>query len=100
MWIAQREKPIRTLLSQMAIELGRHLKRTCESVFSEIWWKRKDRTASDSARGTPTMRRVKPIEKWLVSFCHWADGEDMRTRVHIHALPASHRVNPYDGMNL
>ena len=49
-----------TLLSQMAIEFGSQWKRTWKSGFSLSWWKRSLRMASDSALGTPTIRRVKP----------------------------------------
>jgi hypothetical protein len=54
---------VRTRLSQIATVPGLHLRRTCVSVFCVIWWKRKDRIASDSAFGTPTMRRVKPVDE-------------------------------------
>ena len=47
-------------LSQIATSFSSHLYRTWNSWFWLIWVKRNPSIASDSAFGTPTMRRVKP----------------------------------------
>lgn len=50
----------RTRLSQKAISLGFHLNRTWKSTLWAICSKRNLRMESDSALGTPTIRRVNP----------------------------------------
>jgi hypothetical protein len=83
-------------LSQNAIEFGSQWKRTWKSGLSEIWWKRKWRIASDSAFGTPMMRRVNPVmrQRRIVG-----KGTRRRTGVDVYRLPARSGMDADDGVS-